>query len=89
MYAHALDRERYSQTQINVLKLTAAIDTWAIFACKRDCVLRVKVGSQCSARCCVALRLLLVVLRCVADARSQCLRLDARSASGHIIIEVS
>ena len=48
-----------------------------------------KPSSHCSARRCVALRLLLVALRCVADARSQCLRLDARNASGHIIIAVS
>ena len=51
------------------------------------------VGSQCSAQGdalrCVTLRLLLVSLRCVADARSQCLRPDARNAWRHIIIEVS
>ena len=38
---------------------------------------------------CVTLRLLLVALRCVADARLQCLRLDARNASGHNIYNYS
>ena len=49
-YAHALDREQYSQTQMyaNANKCITAIDTWEISACKRnckrDCVLR--VGSK-------------------------------------------
>ena len=44
-YVHALDREQYSQThakQINARKLTAAIDAWAISACKRNRVLRIR-----------------------------------------------
>ena len=40
--AHAVDREQYSQTQINARKFTIAIDAWAFSACKRDCVLRVR-----------------------------------------------
>ena len=41
-YTHALDREQYSQTQINARNLTTAIDAWAISACKRDCILRIR-----------------------------------------------
>ena len=47
MYAHALDRKQYSQTQTHANKRTqmiAAIDAWPISACKRDCVLR--IGSK-------------------------------------------
>ena len=40
--SHALDREQYSQTQINAHKLTTAIDAWAISACKRDYISRVR-----------------------------------------------
>ena len=47
-YAHAVDREQYSQTharkrtQINARKLIVAFDAWAISACKRVCILRVR-----------------------------------------------
>ena len=41
-HAHAVDREQYSQTQINARKLIVAIDAWAFSACNRDCVLRVR-----------------------------------------------
>ena len=44
MYAHAVDREQYSQTNANAnaRKLIVAFDTWAISACKRVCILRVR-----------------------------------------------
>ena len=40
--AHAVDREQYSQTNANANKRTVAFDAWAISACKRICVLRVR-----------------------------------------------
>ena len=49
----------------------------------------VRNALQGTALRCVTLRLLLVALRCVADARSQCLRLDARNASSHNIYNYS
>ena len=44
MLAHAVDREQYSQTNAhaNANKRTVAFDAWAISACKRVCVLRVR-----------------------------------------------
>ena len=50
LYTYAVDREQYlqtharkrTQTQINARKLIVAIDAWAISACKRDCILRVR-----------------------------------------------
>ena len=45
-YAHAVDREQYSQTNANAnackRKLIIVMDAWAIFACKRDCDLHVR-----------------------------------------------
>ena len=43
-YAHAVDREQYSQmnANANARKLIVAMDAWVISACKRDCDLHVR-----------------------------------------------